>query len=125
MPEYTISKDGIYLREQARQNMQAHLQDRFTGRIRILYGRHQTSSEDVLGVATKGQGSDSSSSNSNSNSDSDRTLSSTVNDRTRLRALALANDWYKYKMGLVTNGVVTEQLVLQWIEFSIFNTFEA
>ena len=28
MPEYTISKDGIYLREQARQNMQAHLQDR-------------------------------------------------------------------------------------------------
>ena len=33
-------------------------------------------------------------------------MSSTVDDRTRLQALALANDCYKYKMDLVTNGVV-------------------
>jgi len=29
-----------------------------------------------------------------------------VDDRTRLQALSLANDCYKYKMDLVTNGVV-------------------
>ncbi|HEX9319979.1 MAG TPA: hypothetical protein VF884_13685 [Nitrososphaeraceae archaeon] len=33
-------------------------------------------------------------------------MSSTVDDRTRLQALSLANDCYKYKMDLVTNGVV-------------------
>jgi Uncharacterized conserved protein (DUF2075) len=32
--------------------------------------------------------------------------SSRVDDRTRLQALALANDCYKYKLDLVTNGVV-------------------
>jgi len=55
-------------------------------------------------IATPGQASDSS--NSNANSYSDRTLSSTVDDRTRLQALALANDCYKCKMDLATNGVV-------------------
>jgi hypothetical protein len=29
-----------------------------------------------------------------------------VDEKTRLQALALANDCYKYKMDLVTNGVV-------------------
>ncbi len=29
-----------------------------------------------------------------------------MDDRTRLQALSLANDCYKYKMDLVTNGVV-------------------
>ena len=55
--------------------------------------------------STEGQGSKDSS-NNNINSNSDITLSSTVDDRTRLQALALANDCYKYKMDLVTNGVV-------------------
>jgi len=32
--------------------------------------------------------------------------SSTVDDKTKLQALSLANDCYKYKMDLVTNGVV-------------------
>jgi LysM repeat protein len=62
-------------------------------------------------IATKGQSSDTSSSNSNSNSDSDRILSSTIDDRTRLQALALANDCYKYKMDLVTNGVVITEAI--------------
>jgi hypothetical protein len=57
-------------------------------------------------IATKGLGLLSDSSSSNSNSNSDRTLSSTIDDRTRLQALALANDCYKYKMDLVTNEVV-------------------
>ncbi len=51
-------------------------------------------------IATKGLGNDSS--DSNSSTDSDRTLSSTVDDRTTLQALALANDCYKYEMDLVT-----------------------
>jgi hypothetical protein len=55
-------------------------------------------------IATKGLSTDSS--NGNSDSDTGRTLSSTVDDRTRLQALALINDSYRYKMDLVTNGVV-------------------
>lgn len=55
-------------------------------------------------IATKGLSTDSS--NSNSDSESDRTLSSTVDDRTRLQALALANDCNKHKIDLVTNGVI-------------------
>jgi hypothetical protein len=41
----------------------------------------------------------------NDNEDNGRILSTDEN-RTRLQALALANDCYKYKMDLVTNGVV-------------------
>ena len=43
--------------------------------------------------------------NTNSNIDSNKSLS-IVDDRTKLQALALAHDCYKYKMDLVTNGVV-------------------
>lgn len=32
-------------------------------------------------------------------------------DRTRLQALALANDCYKYKMDLVTNGLVISDAI--------------
>ncbi len=40
------------------------------------------------------------------NSNSNDTTFTVVDDRTKLQALALANDCYKYKMDLVTNGVV-------------------
>ncbi len=101
----TVSRDIDYLREQAGQNMQTHLQDRLPEE----YENCMAGINQVLmmswDIATKGQG-NGDSSNSNSSSGSDRTLSSTVDDRTRLQALALANDCYKYKMDLVTNGVV-------------------
>lgn len=43
--------------------------------------------------------------NDSDNINANKTLS-TVDDRTRLQALALASDCYKYKMHLVTNGVI-------------------
>jgi hypothetical protein len=103
--EGTISNDVIYLREQARQNMQTHLQDRLPEEYENCMAGINQVLKMSWEIATKGQVS-SDSLDSNSNSDSDRTLSSTVDDRTRLQALALANDCYKYKMDLVTNGVV-------------------
>jgi hypothetical protein len=102
----TVSRDAEYLREQARLNMQTHLQDRLPEEYENCMAGINQVLKMSWEIATKGQSGDSSSNNSNSNSDSDRTLSSTVDDRTRLQALALANDCYKYKMDLVTNGVV-------------------
>jgi hypothetical protein len=100
----TVFRDIDNLREQARQNMQTHLQYR----LQEEYENCMAGINHVLNmsweIATKGQGTDSS--NNNSNSDADRTLSSSLDGRTRLQALALANDCYKYKMDLVTNGVV-------------------
>lgn len=103
--EATVSNDAEFLREVARLNMQTHLQDRLPEEYENCMAGINQVLKMSWGIATKGQG-NGDSSNSNSNSDSDRTLSSTVDDRTRLQALALANDCYKYKMDLVTNGVV-------------------
>lgn len=44
--------------------------------------------------------------NINSKANPDKTFASKMDDKTRLQALALANDCYKYKMELVTNSVV-------------------
>lgn len=98
----TVSNDVICLREQARLNMQTHLQDRLPEEYENCMAGINQVLKMSWEIATKGINSDSS--NNNINSDSDRT--STVDDKTRLQALALANDCYKYKMDLVTNGVV-------------------
>lgn len=103
--ESTVYRDVDILREQARQNMQTHLQDRLPEEYENCMAGINQVLKMSWEIATKGQGSNDSS-NSNTNSDIDRTLSSTVDDRTRLQALSLANDCYKYKMDLVTNGVV-------------------
>ena len=42
----------------------------------------------------------------NDNYDNSSKTTSLEDSKTRLQALALANDCYKYKMDLVTNGVV-------------------
>lgn len=102
--EYMISRDVQFLREQARQNMQTHLQDGLPEEYENCMAGINQVLKMSWEIATKGLGSDSL--NSNSNSDSDTTLSSTIDDSTRLQALALANDCYKYKMDLVTNGIV-------------------
>jgi predicted transcriptional regulator len=101
----TVSRDIENLREQARQNMQTHLQDRLPEEYENCMAGINQVLKMSWEIANKGQ-SNNDSTNSNSNSDTDRTLSATVDDRTRLQALALANDCYKYKMDLVTNGVV-------------------
>jgi hypothetical protein len=46
-------------------------------------------------------------SRNNSNNDNGQTTTTTItDDKTRIQALALANDCYKYIMDLTTNGVV-------------------
>ena len=60
-------------------------------------------------IATRGQVSDCS--NSSNKSLDVKTLSSTVDDKTRLQALALASDCYKYKMDLATNGVIITDII--------------
>jgi hypothetical protein len=100
-----ISRDSIYLRDKARENLQTHLQDRLPAE----YESCMTGINQILkmswGIASKGSNSFNGNSNLDSNSIATSTTT-TVDDRTRLQALALANDCYKYKMDLVTNGVV-------------------
>ena len=55
-------------------------------------------------IATGTKGSD-------NDSNSNNTTSTIIDDRTRLQALALANDCYTYKMDLVTNGVVITEAI--------------
>jgi hypothetical protein len=89
--------------------MQTHLEDR----LPLEYQNCMAGINQVLkmswDIATRGS---SDSLDNNSNTDNSKSISSTmVDDRTRLQALALANDCYKYKMDLVTNGVVISDAI--------------
>lgn len=95
----TVYRDIDYLREQARDNMQIHLQDRLPGEYENCMAGINQVLKMSWEIATGSKGID-------TNSNSNNTTSTIVDDRTRLQALALANDCYKYKMDLVTNGVV-------------------
>ena len=100
----TVSKDINHLREQARQNMQTHLQNRLPEEYENCMAGINQVLKMSWEIATRGQVSDCS--NSSNKSHDDKALSSTVDDKTRLQALALASDCYKYKMDLATNGVI-------------------
>ncbi len=95
----TVYRDIEYLREEARENMQTHLQDRLPGEYENCMAGINQVLKMSWEIATGTKGTD-------DNSNSNNTTSTVVDDRTRLQALALANDCYKYKMDLVTNGVV-------------------
>ncbi len=113
----TVSRDISNLREQARLKIQTHLQDRLPEEYENCIAGINQVLRMSWEIATRGQGSDCS--DSSNNSHHDKTLSSTVDDKTRLQALALASDCYKYKMDLATNGVIitdTIKLVQQKIE---------
>lgn len=102
--EPTVSRDVNYLREQARLNMHSHLQDRLPQEYENCMAGINQILKMSWEIATKGLGSGYS--NSNLGDNSGRTSSSIIDDKTRLHALALANDCYKYKMDLVTNSIV-------------------
>ena len=91
--EGTISNDVSYLREKACDNLKTHLEER----LPIEYENCMAGINQVLKmsweIAMKGQ-----------NENHDPNIK--TDDKTRLQALALANDCYKYKLDLVTNGVV-------------------
>jgi DNA-binding transcriptional regulator LsrR (DeoR family) len=79
----TVTRDVDYLREEARKQLKTHLEDR----IPIGYNQCISGIDEILKNAwdiaiKKGD------------------------EKTRLQALTLANECYKHKMDLITNGVV-------------------
>ena len=90
IPRHTITKDIRYLRQRAQENLQEQIQERvpeeyqncLTGINRVL--------KLALDIAEK---------------------PSTADDKIRLQALALANECYKSKLDLTTNGVVVTDAI--------------
>ena len=78
-----ISKDVAILREQSRENLEKHIQER----LPLEYQNCMTGIDRVIRIAC------------------DITEKS-IDDKTRLQALSLLNECYNYKMDLTTNGVV-------------------
>jgi predicted transcriptional regulator len=94
----TVSRDIQYLKQKAQENLQKHIQQKLPEEYqRCLTGMNQVLklSWQIANKNTKGQ-----EYNENSNT------ITTNDDRTRLQALSLINDCYKYIMDLTTNGVV-------------------
>ena len=96
----TVSRDIHYLRQNAQANLQKHIQQKLPEEYqRCLTGMNQVLklSWQIANNTTKQNGQDL--------NDNGKTLT-TGDDRTRLQALSLINDCYKYIMDLTTNGVV-------------------
>jgi hypothetical protein len=89
----TVSRDILFLREQARDNLSTHINDR-------IPEEYQSCLKQVLKLSW-----DIADKSKNYNNDNSQTATMT-DDKTRIQALALANDCYKYRMDLTTNGVV-------------------
>jgi predicted transcriptional regulator len=95
----TVSRDIQYLRHQAQENLQKHIQQKLPEEYqRCLTGMNQVLklSWQIANNNTKGQ---------DHNDNNNNTLT-TCDERTRLQALSLINDCYKYIMDLTINGVV-------------------
>ena len=92
----TVNRDIGYLRGQARQNLQKHIQDKLPEE----YQNCMTGINQVLKICweivNKFR---------NFNNDNGQTVTM-IDNKTVLQALALINDCNKYKMDLTTNGVV-------------------
>jgi hypothetical protein len=91
-----ISKDVAILREHSRENLQRHIQDKLPEE----YQRCLTGMNQVLKLSW-----DIANKSKSSSNDNGETLTVT-DDRTRLQALSLINDCYKYILDLTTNSVV-------------------
>jgi hypothetical protein len=95
----TISRDIQYLREQARKNLETHINNRLPEEYQSCMSGLKQVLKLSWDIANK--------SKNNSNNDNDQATATTItDDKTRIQALALANDCYKYIMDLTTNGVV-------------------
>jgi IS30 family transposase len=93
----TVSRDIQCLRQQAHENLQKHVQEKLPEEYqRCLTGLNQVLklSWDIANKSKDGNG-----------NDNGQTMTMT-DDKTRLQALSLINDCYKYIMDLTTNGVV-------------------
>ena len=96
----TINRDAIFLRQQAQENLRTHVQQKLPEEYqRCLIGMNQ-----VLKLSW--QIANSQRQNGQDHNDNNNNTLTTGDERTRLQALSLINDCYKYIMDLMTNGVV-------------------
>jgi IS30 family transposase len=100
--EATISRDLSYLRQQAQENMQKHIQQKLPEE----YQRCLTGMNQVLKLSWQIANNINGRQNSQDHNDNNGNTLTTGDERTRLQALSLINDCYKYIMDLTTNGVV-------------------
>ena len=97
----TVNRDIGYLRGQARQNLQKHIQDKLPEEYQnCMVGINQVL-KICWEIVNKSR---------NVNNDNGQTVTMTDN-KTVLQALALINDSYKYVMDLTTNGVVVTDAI--------------
>ena len=78
-----VNRDVLFLRKQARENLQYHIQDRIPEEYQNCMTGMKRNLKQTLEIAE-----------------------TTSDPRTKLQARAIANDCYKYIMDLTTNGVV-------------------
>jgi Trp repressor protein len=95
----TINRDMAYLRNQAQENLQTHIQDKLPEE----YQNCMTGINQVLkicwDIVNKSR-------NTNNDNNDNQTVNTMKDNKTVLQALALINDCNKYKMDLTTNSVV-------------------
>jgi hypothetical protein len=96
----TINRDAIFLRKQAQENLKIHVQQKLPEE----YQRCLTGMNQVLKLSW--QIANNNKQNGQDQNDNDNNTLTTGDERTRLQALSLINDCYKYIMDLTTNGVV-------------------
>ena len=97
----TVSRDIQYLRQNAQENLQKHIQEKLPEE----YQRCLTGMNQVLKLSWHIANNNTPKQNDQDHNDNINTMT-TGDDRTRLQALSLINDCYKYIMDLTTNGVV-------------------
>jgi hypothetical protein len=98
----TISRDLDFLRKQAHQDLQTHIQLKLPEE----YRRCLSGMNEVLKLSWQIADNNKGRQNGQDHNDNSSNTMTTGDDRTRLQALALINDCYKYIMDLTTNGVV-------------------
>lgn len=96
-----VSRDMIFLRQKAQENLRSHIQDNLPEE----YQRCLTGMNQVLKLSWQIANNNNRRQNGQDHNDSNNTIT-IGDDRTRLQALSLINDCYKYIMDLTTNGVV-------------------
>jgi hypothetical protein len=98
----TISRDLDFLRKRAHQDLQTHIQRKLPEE----YRRCLSGMNEVLKLSWQIADNNKGRQNGQDHNDKSSNTMTTGDDRTRLQALALINDCYKYIMDLTTNGVV-------------------
>jgi hypothetical protein len=96
----TINRDAIFLRQQAQENLKIHVQQKLPEE----YQRCLTGMNQVLKLSW--QIANNNKQNCQDHNDNNNNTLTTYDERTKLQALSLINDCYKYIMDLTTNGVV-------------------